>query len=328
MDGKETFPIVFATDDNYLPYMTVAMQSVIENHAGGGIRFYVFYRNLETRNMEILERHIRSFKDVDIKFIDVSEYFMNNDISVSGYTSGYTLEVYFRLLIPYLLSDYEKVLYLDCDIVCLEDIAGLLRYDIGDALLACSRDFAILKGFENFHVKDLGIKNCQNYFNAGVLLFNNSEFSKTYSLGQVFKTVLARKYSFNDQDVLNILCENRVFYLPMAWNVMANAAGGKEIPARFRVDYRTARLNPKIIHNTFDKPWKKIYLSERWERFWKYAKNTPFFHDMIQNLDFSGMILDHDEIYNDVLGRDRYGLGIKFFARGLFLRILKKFKFI
>jgi hypothetical protein len=52
------------------------------------------------------------------------------------------------------------------------------------------------------------------------------------------------------------------------------------------------------------------------------------FHDMIQNLDFSGILVDDYEIYNDILGPGRYGLSIKFFARGLFLRMLKKFKFV
>ena len=47
----------------------------------------------------------------------------------------YTQETYYRLMAADVLPEEDKIVYLDCDIVVLEDVAHLYAVDMGDALL-------------------------------------------------------------------------------------------------------------------------------------------------------------------------------------------------
>mgnify|MGYP002511525354 CR=1 FL=1 len=47
----------------------------------------------------------------------------------------YSIETYYRFFIPNMFPQYDKVLYLDCDIAVLGDIAELYNTDISDCLL-------------------------------------------------------------------------------------------------------------------------------------------------------------------------------------------------
>jgi alpha-N-acetylglucosamine transferase len=52
--------------------------------------------------------------------------------------------------IPEMFSSYEKVIYLDCDLICCADIAELYKTNLGDNLLAAARDSS---GIKNYHLK-------------------------------------------------------------------------------------------------------------------------------------------------------------------------------
>ena len=59
------------------------------------------------------------------------------------------------------------------------------------------------------------------YFNAGVLVMNLEELRK-FNFEEKFLSLLSQiKFSVaQDQDYLNVLCKDRVFYLPLVWNKM------------------------------------------------------------------------------------------------------------
>lgn len=100
------------------------------------------------------------------------------------YSHGYyTPTVYFRFFIPEIFAHYEKVLYLDSDLICLRDIADLYRVDIGGNLLGAVRDVEYARIYnenceiKGYRVKDycddiLKLKDYTHYFNSGVLGFN------------------------------------------------------------------------------------------------------------------------------------------------------------
>jgi lipopolysaccharide biosynthesis glycosyltransferase len=281
----------------------------------------VLHKGVSIRNIEKLEEFIGNFKNISLEFIDVSEYFKGTDINVFIH---YPIEVYFRLLIPYLLSDYEKVLYLDCDIICLGDISKLFQYNIDNYLMACCRDLGfITQKDKTRYVKKIGLNTNQNYFNGGVLLINTKKFSNEYDINEIFEIICNQKYLLADQDILNILCDGKVLYLHTEWNVMANGIY-KKIPKIFRKDYIAAQMDPKIIHFSWYKPWKMNYITERSEYFWKYAKGSAFFYEICNNCNFTKTVMPHDEIFYDILGECHYGL--RFIIKCLYLWIMKKLK--
>ncbi|GHV63528.1 hypothetical protein AGMMS49587_13850 [Spirochaetia bacterium] len=131
----------------------------MENAAGaatGGAeyRFFVLQVDISAEHQELLYRQVNKAAGFSLDIIDVSKYIEGINFDTAKLI--FTVAAYFRLLAPYLLREYEQVIYLDCDTICLEDIALLLDYEYGDAVLGAAHrpiptesddgDYAWVKG--------------------------------------------------------------------------------------------------------------------------------------------------------------------------------------
>ena len=174
------------------------------------------------------------------------------------------------------------------------DIATLFYEDVDGFLLAACYD-ADTAGLYNGYEKErkpysddiLQLKEPYQYFQAGVLVMNLAEFRRAYSMKDVLEFSGKEKWQLQDQDVLNKLCEGRVKYVDMAWNVMADNNGIriKEIislaPHWLDSMYMEARKKPKIIHYAgLQKPWQAPDMDFGW-RFWNYARGTPYYEVLL-----------------------------------------------
>ena len=268
----KVIPIFFAVDDGYVPFLAVALQSIIENSSKE--YFYsikILYTNIEEENKKKILKYER--ENIKIEFVDLNYYI--EDVKDKLYTRDYyTKTTYFRLFIPNLYPQYDKVIYLDSDIVVLGDIAKLYNEDIGDNLVAAVPDDVIQtnKVFQDYVERVVGIATYKNYFNAGMLLMNLDEMRKfdfqnkfLYLLGTVKFAVV------QDQDYLNRLCKGRTKLLDKSWDRMP-------IPT-----YEIEEKDINLIHyNLTYKPWHfDNVLYENF--FWNYAKKTEYY-DEIQEL--------------------------------------------
>jgi lipopolysaccharide biosynthesis glycosyltransferase len=285
MNGP-VIPIVFASDNNYVPYMSTTMQSIMEN--ADRDRQYIFcilHRNISEHNIGLLKKQLTLFPHFSIQIIDVTEITSNYNFFISR---NITVETYFRLLIPELLCDYQKVIYLDCDMICCANIAELHDIDIGNHLLAATRDCAVAwyfskkdkKLFKDWHDVMLHLANPEEYFNAGVMVINTEVFRKTITTKEIFELAASMKWSFHDQDILNYLFQGKILFLACHWNFMYEKYA-PYLPEHLKEEYDKARENPHIIHY---KPWNCDNYVEHFELFWKYATRTPFIANIIENM--------------------------------------------
>ena len=269
-NNLKVIPIFFAVDDGYVPFLAVALESLIRNSSKN--YYYaikVLYTNIEERNKKKIAKYERD--NVKIEFVDLNYYI--EEVKDKLYTRDYyTNTTYFRLFIPNLYPQYDKVLYLDSDIVVLGDIADLYNVEIGDNLVAAAPDDVIQSSniFQEYAERVVGVAKYQNYFNAGILLMNLDEMRKfefqekfLYLLEQVKFTVA------QDQDYLNRLCKGRAKIISTVWDRMP-------IP-----DANVKDEDLKIIHyNLIYKPWHfdDVLYSKY---FWDYAKKTEFYKDIL-----------------------------------------------
>ena len=137
-----TIPIVMASDNNYVPYMSVALASIKE-HASDKYNYeiYILSREISEINQKRLANQFLNSDNFSVTIIDVNKYINNLKLQISQY---YSIEIYFRALIPEILSSYSKAIYLDCDLVSVCDIAELWETDIGDAYLGAIRDVGMI----------------------------------------------------------------------------------------------------------------------------------------------------------------------------------------
>ena len=269
-NNLKVIPIFFAVDDGYVPFLAVALESLIRNSSKN--YYYaikILYTNIEERNKKKISKYERD--NVKIEFVNLNYYI--EEVKDKLYTRDYyTNTTYFRLFIPNLYPQYDKVLYLDSDIVVLGDIADLYNVEIGDNLVAAAPDDVIQSSniFQEYAERVVGVAKYQNYFNAGILLMNLDEMRKfefqekfLYLLEQIKFTVA------QDQDYLNRLCKGRVKIISTVWDRMP-------IP-----DSSVKDEDLKIIHyNLIYKPWHfdDVLYSKY---FWDYAKKTEFYKDIL-----------------------------------------------
>ena len=270
--NKNDIPIFFAVDNGYIPFLAVSLQSLIDNsNENNNYNIKILYTDISDENIGKILKYER--ENVKIEFVNLTEYIKK--VQDKLYTRDYySKTTYFRLFLPDLYPEYDKVLYLDSDIVILDDIANLYNIDMGDNLVAGVPDDVIqtFEVFQTYVEKVVGVADYRNYFNAGILLMNLDELRK-FNFQEKFLYSLDKiKFSVaQDQDYLNRLCKGRVKIIDKVWNKMPIAQDN--------VDVNTLKL---IHYNLAYKPWHFEDILYK-ELFWKYAEKTEFF-DIIKNI--------------------------------------------
>jgi lipopolysaccharide biosynthesis glycosyltransferase len=264
-EDKKVIPIFFSVDDGYIPFLAVTIQSLVENSSK---EYNYVIKILYTNIKEDKKRKIKKYErdNISIEFVDLNYYIKK--VKDKFYTRDYyTNTTYFRLFIPDLYPQYNKALYLDCDIVILNDVAKLYEIEIENNLIAGVPDDVIqtIEVFRDYAEKVVGLLDYKNYFNAGILVMNLHELRK-FNLKEKFIYLLENiKFSVaQDQDYLNRLCKGRVKIIDSAWNVMPinPNKNGNEI---------------NIIHYNLDyKPWHFEDVPYG-NYFWKYASKTEYY---------------------------------------------------
>lgn len=289
---QNNIAIAFAANDYFVPYMATMLESIIENAAAeNNYDILILTQDITAENKKCLAEIIKKHNNFSIRYINPAYLIEGYDFFLRGH---FSLETYYRLVLPELLPDYNKVLYLDSDMVVNADVAELYHTDVNGYLLAACHDAdtaGLYNGYEpkkkDYMDHVLKIKKPYDYFQAGVLLLNLDEFRKTYKTDEILKFAASEDWQLLDQDILNKLCEDRVKYVDMSWNVMVDYGKIriKEIihlaPQWLNKMYMESRKHPKIIHYAGpEKPWLYPEM-DMGKTFWQYAKNTPYYEGIL-----------------------------------------------
>ncbi len=268
-------PIFFATDDNYVPFLAVAMTSLLVNASKNHFyKIYILTTSLKREYAEQLQLIVKDCApdNASLDFVSLRDE-MEKSQGAFHLRHYYSRETYCRIFIPRFFPQYEKVLYLDCDIVVTGDISELYNTEIGDNLVAAAPEevMADFDVYGTYVEKALGISRSK-YFSAGILLINAELYRKENIEGKFIE--LMNRFVFRvtqDEDYLNVLCKDRVKWLPLEWNKSAYAVEG-------RAKFDSTKL--KIIHYKINwKPWHYDNVLYE-EYFWMYAQQT-FLYDNI-----------------------------------------------
>ena len=257
-------PIFFSTDDNYIPYLDVAINSLIANASKDySYRIIVLNTGLSTDNIAKVKLNERDGFTID--FIDISENV--KDIK-SRFRNVYHFSIvtYYRLFIASLFPQYDKILYLDCDLVVLGDISELYNTELGDNILGAVPDQYVCntKEFRTYAEKAIGV-NPDTYFNAGVLVISLEQFRKNDIENKFINLITEHDFDLLDPDqaYLNYLCFGKTHILPNGWN---------KSPTEI-----ICEGDKKIVHyNLYKKPWQYDDVIDG-ECFWEYAKRSLFY---------------------------------------------------
>ena len=203
---KQKIPICFATDDNYVPFLTVALASLLDNASKENFyKIYVLTSHLSDENINSIKKHEVENCSIEIVHLTKELDKVQDMFHLRDY---YSKETYYRIFIPNLFPQYDKVLYLDCDITVLGDVTELYNTQIHGYYVAAAQE-EVMQTFDVFgnYVEQADGINRKEYFNAGILLINCRRW-RNKLIAERFVDLLNR-YKFRvvqDEDYLNVLC--------------------------------------------------------------------------------------------------------------------------
>lgn len=265
---NEAIPLVFATDNNYARYTATCIDSIMRNSPKDqNYQFYILTSpNIKTETKKIFSTIESFYKNCKIIVKEIQYDFSKAHISIKHITTP----TYYRLLLPEILYDVDKCIYLDGDTIVKDSLVELYTIDIKDNFIAGVEAYGYYRDVTH-HKKRLNLPEFGPYINAGVLVMNLKEMRNNDCVNK-FISLLDYKFSSQDQDILNVACYGKIFVLPYKYNVMtAHIHLSKEFLNKYisDVELEEARKKPVIIHYaTKEKPWDnlEIPMSKEWWR--------------------------------------------------------------
>ena len=264
-----TTPIVLAFTPNYLVPAATCILSIL-NHAEQTAKFHFICLLTESLPKDMKQKLQRL--DVDrSSFSFVNLQGKLNDIYVD---ERYTIAASYRLLLPDLLPDYDKVIYIDCDVIVRNDLAKLYENtDLSDNYLAAVYEASL--DFQIPYLKSIGCEPGQ-YINSGFLLMNLAKLREDNMVPKFLEAAKVEGLEFPDQDVLNQLCKGRILALDPFYNSIRTVylpQYKKEFLQYYSEEDWQAVQKHGTIHYTGVKPWNGFTVE--FDKWWLYYYQLP-----------------------------------------------------
>lgn len=266
--------VCLIADDSYAQHTAVTITSFVKNNPNLRIKIWLITTGFSSQNIQyygLLSENLGF--EFQIILFDVSKISTYDGI---GPWSKYTfMKIYIGGLLP---ASVEKILYLDSDMVVLDSVKYLFDIKMDSYALAAVSDVASCVE----HKKRCKLPETASYINSGVMWMNLDYWRKAEEMKSFehFINVNRGKISLCDQDVINSVFCDRIFELPLNYNVVTQCFGinpYKELTQKQQIQLKTARKHPIVVHFVnAGKPWLKEYYHQYKWAYYKYLKMTPY----------------------------------------------------
>ncbi len=272
---EKVIPIIMATNEKYAKYVGITIQSIIE-HANKSNLYDIFllHTDLSTSSCNALES--LSQNNIRCSCIQIHDFLPK--LKLCTFIDYISKETYFRFVIPELFRGFKKVLYLDSDLIVNQDIKDLYQIELGNNLVA-----GVWNPFSSDtekYIRSIPL-DPKKYINAGVLILDLDKWRANKISDKCWNLVEKElsNYRYMDQDILNLVCKNRIKLLEWKWNIQyCNTQLYSEITKKdpFKEIF--------ILHYAYKtKPWKFPTLPYM-DFWWKVARNSAFYETCYSDL--------------------------------------------
>ena len=269
-------PIAFAFDSNLVFPACVCMSSLLMNaKADTFYDIYILYSINERLETAELDRLTKYYKNCSITYRTVDRTFDD-----SYEIRGITTPAYYRLLIPELIPEYDKILYSDVDVIFRSDLSHFYGENIDEYYFA-GVDVGLPWRPEILeYARDIiKIDVSKGYYYSGNLLINSKRIREDGIMLR-FKELASRNFKFQDLDIINIACNgyikpfNPEFCLTNYFYELCNTK--REQVAKVYPDEIISHiLRTGIVHYNGAKPWKGWCFNQ--DIWWDYFRRSIYF---------------------------------------------------
>ena len=304
LDVSTASPIVLcAADENYVKPLAVTLHSAASHLAVGNELQVVLLDGGISESSWVGLRETLIDLPITVQVIrpDLTQV---SDLMTSHHISH---AAYLRLLAAQLLPDYvDKVIYLDSDLLVLDDVTELWQIELGEAYCAAVVDIAcpFIDATEHFAAvggteadfesvpyvaaitpipnwKQLGIDGGGRYFNSGVMVMNLRRWREDDISRKLFDCLRDNREHVWcwDQYALNVVFSGNWKPLDPRWNQGTHVY---EYPSENVCPIDTEQFiamrdRPAIVHYTTEyKPWLHRQFHPQRDLFFQHLDQTAF----------------------------------------------------
>ena len=286
--AEKNVAIVFETSELFVPYLNVALLSLLDNiDSSNNYDILILSCELKQYVEDELETLVENRPNVTLRVINPHSM-VERYIEKAHY---HYLEInYYRLMLPWILKNYDKAINLGADIIIRHDVATLAGIEMeNDCYLAGAPDLGYHGRLSiDISPDELGMKNPYMYVNADVLLFNLKAIRENINKNTLMNLWQKKQFMCAEQDVLNLAFDGHVKLLDLRWNVyperMTSEYHIEHAPESSIATWKNSLNDPYIIHYAaVPKPWDypMVGFGDVW---WSYARRTPYYEEIIRRM--------------------------------------------
>lgn len=197
-------------------------------------------------------------------------------------------EVWYRIYLPSLLPDVDRVLYLDADTIVTDSLEDLWQTDVTGRYVAAVTN--VFGTWDLHYPGTLGLPGPSAYFNTGVLLMNLEEMRRDDCTDALRDYAIEHGPAlwFCDQDAINVVLGPRRLALHPRWNCTNGLLIFSTSHDVFDADaVAEARRNPAIRHfegGGANKPWHYLCDHSMRELYFEHRRATPWPHVKLEGV--------------------------------------------
>ena len=273
-------PVVFCFDSRIILGASVTIKSLIDcakETTTYDIRIFHSDINLkDQKNISALAENTRH---------NIAFHYINPDLfkDAPKNKGSWTEIVYYRLLAPEILKEYDKVIYSDVDVLFKGDLEELYSIDINDYEMAMVR---AEKNTPNIIEHRYFEENKNDYiYWSGLILYNSKRFREEKILNKLYKNIETYKNKLKayDLDLINVTCQN-ILPLDLKYCVLQGFFYNDDYTKIKEYEYlkfvyndeeiKNAKNNTIIIHYAGypGKPWR---MKKPYSDYQKYIDELP-----------------------------------------------------
>lgn len=268
-------PIVFCFDDNWEMPACVCLTSLLENAQED--TFYDIFILYDEKCRYVSHTKIKTLSSVypncKITFRSVG-----NPFEEAFEIRGINVSTYYRLLIPELIPEYDKIMYHDVDVIFRQDLYAIYNQtDMEDYYVAGVVSSAGLNSIGRGKRGKLGL-DWKKYILAGNIILNSKKIREDNLVEKFKHEVRTSQYEYQDMDIINIVCKGKIKRMPP---VFCGTIGIFELAAHKteQILYSLEELeevqSKGTIHYNGPKPWKTW--CPNFDIWWEYYRKSVYY---------------------------------------------------
>ncbi|SFJ70754.1 DUF4422 domain-containing protein [Jannaschia pohangensis] len=295
---KSIITVVASCDAAYIPHLGALVESIFSTTSSDYfLDFIVLDGGLGEGGRRLIRKIGQARADSSISFVDMTQKYLGLSVH-----SGFSRATFFRLSLPDILTKRDRILFLDTDMVVVDDIAVLYNMDLDGALIAAAPDL-VIRAFAKMGVPSLhetgslktadyiadhlnmslnGKPAIESYHQAGTLVMDLKGLRASGILRDAITDLAENTYWFLDQDILNKHLFGKIKSISSRWNVLwMDHDHSSLLSDGDRKMYEQSFENPAIVHYAgIGKPWRNS-LNPLSHYYWEALRGTPWYETIL-----------------------------------------------